>query len=289
RWRLEVFVKIKAADAHTEATEFDVNVGTAGQCLDRGSPGRKDLVALAGIAANSQRPADVVQDDPARGKSPGELGEFGELRVIEPGIIAEAEAVEHGKALAKGAFADEARRGTVGGVAHLRICVPGAAMANAAKASAAGAQMCLEHRLDPAAEAQVGVADDAGAGPRLAVGAAGAHRRDAIGEFGLAHLPQLDGPAGAQHGTGLDADGGNDVVTAGGVGDELLQQVAPIGSIPEMMMWVDDRQLGLENGLPATIEPSLAHRQIEVAWRGCGWGRGRHLRDTPRHCAEDGG
>src|SRR5262245_6839523 len=101
-----MFVKIKAAHAHAEATEFDMNVGTAGERLDRGFPGDKDFVALAGITANGQRPTDVVQDDPALGKSPGELGQFRDLRVIEPGIIAEAKAVEHGKALAKGAFAD---------------------------------------------------------------------------------------------------------------------------------------------------------------------------------------
>ena len=63
----------------------------------------------------------------------------------------------------KAVSAEQAGRRVIGRVAHLRVRIPGAAVADAAEAIAASAQMRFEHRLDPAAEAQVGVADDAGA------------------------------------------------------------------------------------------------------------------------------
>ena len=70
-------------------------------------------------------------------------------------------------------------------------------MAYAAEAIATSPQMRFEHRLNPTAEAQVGVTDDTGAMTRFAVNATGAHGRGAIDELGFAHVFHLDGAAGA--------------------------------------------------------------------------------------------
>jgi hypothetical protein len=56
----------------------------------------------------------------------------------------------------------------------------------------------------------------------------------------------FDGTAGAQHGARLNEDGDNDVVTAAGLGNELIQQVAPARSIPQVMVRIDDRQVVLK-------------------------------------------
>src|SRR5262249_3519241 len=174
RWWLGVVVETEAADVHAETAEFDVDVGTAGQRLDRRRPLAEQLVAIAGIAANAERPADVIQHDLAGWKGAGELGQFIGLGVIEPGIVAEPKPGEHGKALAERRFPDQAGRRVIGGIAHQRVGIPGTAVADAAKAVAASLEVGFEHRLDPTAEGQIGVADDAGAVPRRALNAAGA-------------------------------------------------------------------------------------------------------------------
>ena len=87
-------------------------------------------------------------------------------------------------------------------------------MADAAEAPAAGAVKRLEHRLDAAAEHQVGMADDAGAGADLAVDAARRHRGDAVDELGLADRLHLLRAVGAVHRARLHEHGRDDVVAA---------------------------------------------------------------------------
>ena len=83
--------------------------------------------------------------------------------------------------------------------------------------------MRLQHRLDPRAEHQIGIADDAGADPGLAVGARGRHRRDAIGELDLADRPHLVGAGGAVHRQPFKIDRRDDVVPAAGIGEQIGQ------------------------------------------------------------------
>ena len=126
-----------------------------------------------------------------------EVGELVDLRMIEPGVEGQPEAAEHGEALAEGLVGEQAGRRAVGGIADGGIRVPGGDVADAAEAVAAGTDVRLQHRLDPAAERQIGVADDAGAQPGLAVDAAGAHGGDAVDELGLADGAHLLGARGA--------------------------------------------------------------------------------------------
>ena len=123
-------------------------------------------------------------------------------------------------------------------------------VADAAEAAAAGARYAPPAPAPTrVAQRQVGMADDAGAGARRAVDAAGAHRRDAVDELGLADRLHLDRPVGAVHRAALDEDRGRDVVAGAGVGQQLVQQVAMVGVIPQMMVRIDDRQVRLEDRL----------------------------------------
>ena len=120
-------------------------------------------------------------------------------------------------------------------------------MPDAAEAAVAGGDFGLQHRRARRRRAQIGVADDAGAERGLAVDAAGAHRRDAVGEFDLADRAERLRPAGAIHRVALDKDGREDVVAGGDIGGHLLEKVALAAAVPEMMMRIDDRARGVDD------------------------------------------
>ena len=62
---------------------------------------------LAGIGADADRPADVVEDDRRFGERARQLGQLVDLRVIEPGVEGEPEAAEDGEALAERLVAEQ--------------------------------------------------------------------------------------------------------------------------------------------------------------------------------------
>ncbi len=131
-----------------------------------------------------------------------------------------------------------------------------------------------QHVLD-AFMAEVDMADDAGAGAHLAIDAARRHRGDAVDELGLADRPQRVGPVGAVHRAAFHVDGADHLVAAVEIGQQLVEQIARdvaddvheavLGRrqvlqdrrrpVPQMMMRVDDRQVGLEDGLGHVISP----------------------------------
>ena len=104
------------------------------------------------------------------------------------------------------------------------------------------------------AEREIGMADDAGAMPGLAVDAAGAHGGHTIDELGLANGAQLFEACCAIHRAGLHIHGRNDVVAAARIRQQLIQQVAPPRAVPQMVVRIDDRQLGLEDGAWVRLE-----------------------------------
>src|SRR5215470_8750574 len=112
------------------------------------------------------------------------------------------------------------------------------------------------------------MADNAGAMPGFAVDTARAHRGDAVDELGLAHRPHLDGAGGAHHRARLHEHGGDDVVAAIGIRQQFIEEIAPAGPVPQMVVGVDDRQIGREDRLFAPIEPVLANGKI-VGCGGC--------------------
>src|SRR5262249_35672715 len=199
RWRLGLLVEAEAAHAHAEAAEFDVNIRASGERLDRCGPAGKYLLVLAGIGADSNRAADVIEDDLRFRKSAREIAHLVDLGMVEPGVEGEAETAENGEPFAKVFVAQETAQRAVGRIADRRVGVPGTDVADAAEAVAAGANVRGEHRLDSAAQRQVGVADNAGAMPGLAVDAAHAHGRDAVYELGFAHGGHFDPACGARH------------------------------------------------------------------------------------------
>jgi hypothetical protein len=97
-------------------------------------------------------------------------------------------------------------------------------VANAAETAVAGRDLSLQHARDAIPQAQVGMPDNAGAQPALAVAAARAHRRRAVDEFDFADRFQLGRAVGPVHRTAFDKDAAGDVVTAAGISDELVRR-----------------------------------------------------------------
>ena len=102
---------------------------------------------------------------------------------------------------------------------------------------------------DPAAQAKVGVADDAGAGAGRAVDAARAHRGGAVDELGLADRPHLGRARRRGTSTGPRRRRSRRCCGRCRVGQQVVEQIAPAGPVPEMVVRVDDRQLRLEDRL----------------------------------------
>ena len=182
--------------------------------------------------------------------------------MIEPGVERKPQAGEDSEAFAEGLVGKQAGRWAVGGIADGVISIPGSDVTDAAEAVSAGTDMGRKHRLDTASERQIRVADNAGAHLGLAVDAAGAHGGDAVDELGLAYGAQLFGAGCSNHGPGLHEHRRDDVVTGAGICQQLIEQIAPAGPVPQVVVRINDRQLGLEDRLLASVEPILADGNI---------------------------
>jgi hypothetical protein len=71
----------------------------------------------------------------------------------------------------------------------------------------------------------------------------------------MARTNSLLGAARAIAGAALDKDGRDNVVAGIDVGQELVEQIAAAGVVPEMVVRVDDRQFRFEDVFPQFVEP----------------------------------
>jgi hypothetical protein len=155
-------------------------------------------------------------------------------------------------------------------------------MANPAEAAVASSDLRLQHARHAVAEAQVGVSDNPGAQPALAVLSALTHRCRAIDEFDFADRLHFRRPVGAVHRAAFDEDALRDVVTAAGIGEQLVEQVAVSAAVPQMMVRIDDLERRLQDFLfplrpPCRIAVARSGRSAAGhGRRGCGAGLRLH-------------
>ena len=128
----------EAAHSHAKTADFDANIRAGRKRSDRCRPGCEHVLALGGIEADADRPADVVEDDPGVREGAGQIGELVDLRVIEPSVEREAEAAKDSEAVAEGLVGKQARRWAVGGIADGLISIPCGDVTDAAEAVSAG-------------------------------------------------------------------------------------------------------------------------------------------------------
>ena len=77
-----------------------MHIRARGELADHPPPCGEDLVTLAGIGAETDRAADMVEDDLGRGKGARQIDQLIELGVIHPRVKSETERRQPGKAFA---------------------------------------------------------------------------------------------------------------------------------------------------------------------------------------------
>src|SRR5947209_9497484 len=213
-WRQFAGMHIEAEKPHAEPAELYMHIRAARELCDAVLPLGEDLVALAGVRPDADRSADMVEDDRCLRKGARQIDKLAKLHEIHPGVEAEAERVELGKALAHFRVEQEPGGAVDRGAARRLVRVRRGDVADAAEAAAAGEDHRLQYLLDLIAEHQIGVSDDAGAHLGLAKDLAGGDRGNAIGELDLAHRLERRRAAGAIHRQPFEIDRRDDVMAA---------------------------------------------------------------------------
>ena len=217
-------------------------------------PRAEHFLALAGIGSDADRAAAMVEHDAQRGEIARHVREFGQLRKVHPGVEHQPRLGHARQSGTERRLVHQPRGGPGMRRVQLAAAVPGGAEAHAAKARARRA-MGVQHRRHGGAEAQVGETDDAGGDPHV-------RRLRGCGELvhalGLADRPQFGRALVAVEHRALDVHGARYAVSAMGVGDEVLDQVAAVRVDPQVMMRIADRQIRIECGLGAERQPGVA-------------------------------
>ena len=172
------------------------------------------------------------------------LGQGLDLRVVNPRFEGQIVRRQPLEAAAEVRVVHQPRRRDIGGRADDRRIVRGD-LADAAKPSAGRSDLAFEHPID-IRQPQIGEADDAGANLGLAA-APVALLGDRSDELAFADRAQFLGTAGAIARTALDEHARDDVVARAHIGQQFVEQIAAARVIPEMMVRVDDRQIGLDD------------------------------------------
>lgn len=100
----------QAEDWHAQATNLDADVRAGGQFMQIIFAALQFRLLVACIRANPENRAHVVNDDGLFRKVPGQPQQVGQLRVIKPGIKAQAEAGQLRKAFTKCRIGQAKRR-----------------------------------------------------------------------------------------------------------------------------------------------------------------------------------
>ena len=209
----------------------------------------------------------MVDDDLRVREGAGQIDEVVQLRLQEPGVEGQAQGCQLGEALAEPGVPVKAGGTSRQRPQDRRVCVRGSRVAYAPEPRA-GRHVRLEYTPCPGTEGQVRMAHDRRAGPEIAVDPARRHGGDAIDELGLAHGPEGWLSAAPVHGATLHVDRRDDLVPAGHVRQQFVEEVAgreaghglegvgwrrQVGAtgarpVPEMVMGINDRQVRIQHG-----------------------------------------
>ena len=231
-------------------------------------PERIGVVFAPGIGPHAERATDMIQDDRCRRKGAGQIDHLGQLCVVLPGLERQTERRKLGKPLAKVGAPIESLRRIGMAVADVLAGIPTCGMTNTPKAPIAGRNQRLQHRSGRCTAQQIGMTHDAGTRLHRAINAARRHRSHAVDKLGLTDRTHFGWSCSAIKGSAFDKHGRLNPVPRTGISQQFIKQIAMVGSVPEMVMRIDDRQIGFDDRLGRLLrEP-------------CGVGR---------KCAADGG
>lgn len=253
-------MRSKAEEAHAQPTDLHVQIRAMGEFSQRGRPGRAHMAAARRIGADADGATDMVQHDPRVGKRIRKVAEFRELRVVHPGIEGETERGQLREAFTEPSIEQDHRRWRRERPARGFVRVPCRDETHAAEAPLAGDNLSLERRPDGGTGSEVGRPHDGGrhAWPAERLGAP----RGGDNELGLAKRAEKRVAIGAVMGVALDEDAGADIVPAGSVGAEIVEQVWLVRRAPKVVVSVNDRQPGLQRGFMPQRQPLRANGRV---------------------------
>ena len=139
------------------------------------------------------------------------------------------------------------------GTGIVRSAVP-----NAAEPALAQFNVRFKHLSDRFAEREVCVAGYGGVDVRMHIGARGGFFSDGRHELGLAEGLHVLGAVGAVHGRAFEEDGADDVVPGSEVAQQVVEHVVVAGPLPEVVMRVADRQVGVDGVFLCELQPVFA-------------------------------
>ena len=208
----------------------------------------------------------MVQNDRRCGEGAGQVDGVRKLRLQKPGVERQAQAFEVFEPRAEGLGTIETGVDPVQRTQDVLVRIKRRGIANSAETTAARADVGFKDRRDRITQQQIGATDNARAGAEIPIDATCAHCGDAVHKLGLADDTPLDRAVRLVEGSALDEDGGDDIVTAGRIGDQLIQQIASrigdrgdkgmfgrlrggvVPTVPQVMVRIYDRQIGFQNG-----------------------------------------
>ena len=189
----------------------------------------------------------MIQDHGHSGKGVGQIGYLVKLGMVEVGVEAKTQLVQYRKSLPKLGVAQQSLWEGPGprnvGVGIERSDVPNAAD------PVTGGQMGIKHSLDFGADSEVGEGHYTGRHISIAVLAAGVLGNDSLHEFRFGHRSHLLGAILAVDGPAFDEDSPDDVVPTSKVAVQIVQEIAVVGAVPKMVMWIADGELRQERVL----------------------------------------
>src|SRR5215467_6424725 len=116
------------------------------------------MIAFSRIRPDPKRPTDMVEDDDCVGKGAREINKLRKLWMIEPGIEAQAVALQTGKTAAKGTVRQQTRRRVA---ANLLTRIPGRRMPDAAEAIRACRHVRFQHLRNRVSQPEIRMPHDA--------------------------------------------------------------------------------------------------------------------------------
>src|SRR5207302_10159698 len=173
--RARALVPAEAVDLHVDPSELGDDVGTGGELRDGFAPLRVDVLRVAGVGTDAQRPAEVIEDDRGAGKRAGQRGDVRDLVVVGPRLERELARRQVLESYPEVVAQQQTLPGLGTVTRHRVVRVPGRSEANATEPAAAGGDLRVEHGGPPVAAAEARRAGHPAGGPPLALASPTAH------------------------------------------------------------------------------------------------------------------
>src|SRR5262249_27920728 len=114
RWRLGQLLESETVDGLAKSADFDIDIFVCSKRLDRRGPARKLLAQPAGIRADSDQPADMVEHDFRIRACTSKVRDIVKVWVKNQSIERESEMAQHRESLTKRLVAEQAGRCRIG-------------------------------------------------------------------------------------------------------------------------------------------------------------------------------